>query len=98
MLAGNGRPLRRLVMIHLQWGKLSTALTYAEQAITLAPPAPDTWSLASAVEALFRNHLAILYTLQGEAEAAARELAELDSLYPTPGHATTPLCPGLATL
>jgi tetratricopeptide (TPR) repeat protein len=35
------------------------------------------------VEALFRTHLAILYTLQGQAEAAARELAELSALYPT---------------
>jgi tetratricopeptide (TPR) repeat protein len=82
-LGGQWEALRRLVILHLQWGKLSGAVAYARQGVALGPRAG--WlEFGEPVEALFRTHLAILYTLQDQAEAAARELAELSALYPTP--------------
>ncbi len=82
-IGGQWAALRRLVMLHLQWGKLSTAVTYANQGVALGPRT-GLLEFGEPVEALFRTHLAILQTLQGQAEAAARELAELSALYPTP--------------
>jgi tetratricopeptide (TPR) repeat protein len=82
-IGGQWEALRRLVMLHLQWGKLSTAVTHATQGVALGPRA-GLLEFGEPVEAIFRTHLAILYTLQGQAEAAARELAELRALYPTP--------------
>lgn len=75
--------LRRLVMLYLQWGKLAEAITYAEQGAALGPRA-GILEFGEPVEALFHTHLAILYTLQGEAESASRELARLGRMYPTP--------------
>ncbi len=82
-IGGQWEALRRLVMLHLQWGKLSTAVTYASQGVALGPRT-GLLEFGEPVEALFHTHLAILYTLQGQAEAAAYELAELSALYPTP--------------
>jgi tetratricopeptide (TPR) repeat protein len=82
-IGGQWEALRRLVMLHLQWGKLATAITYATQGVTLGPRA-GLLEFGEPVEALFRSHLALLYSLQGQAEAAAHELAELNTLYPTP--------------
>jgi tetratricopeptide (TPR) repeat protein len=81
-IGGQWEALRRLVMLHLQSGKLSAAVTYANQGVALGPRA-GLLEFGEPVEALFRTHLAILYTLQGQAEAAARELAELSASYPT---------------
>lgn len=81
-VGGQWEALRRLVMIHLQWGQLPAATTYAKQGVALGPRA-GLLEFGEPVEALFRAHLAILQTLQGETEAAARELAELSALYPT---------------
>jgi len=82
-LGGQWEALRRLVILHWQLGKLATAVDYAKQGAALGPRA-GLLEFGEPVEALFHTHLAILYTLQGEAEAAARELAELGALYPTP--------------
>lgn len=82
-VGGQWQALRRLVMFHLQWGKLAAAATYAAQGVALGPRA-GLLTFGEPVEALFHTHLAILHTLQGQAEAAAAELAELDQLYPTP--------------
>jgi tetratricopeptide (TPR) repeat protein len=82
-IGGQWEALRRLVILHLQWGKLSTAVTYANQGVALGPRA-GLLEFGEPVEAIFRTHLAILYTLQGQAEEAAGELAELSLLYPTP--------------
>ena len=82
-IGGQWEALRRLVMLHLQWGKLDTAVTYANQGVALGPRA-GLLEFGEPVEALFRTHLALLYTLQGQAEAAAFQLAELSRLYPTP--------------
>lgn len=81
-IGGQWEALRRLVLLHLQTGKLAAAVTYANQGVSLGPRA-GLLEFGEPVEALFRTHLAILYTLQGQAEAAARELAELSALYPT---------------
>jgi tetratricopeptide (TPR) repeat protein len=81
-IGGQWEALRRLVMLHLQWGKLPAAVTYANQGVALGSRA-GLLEFGEPVEALFRTHLAILNTLQGQAEAAARELAELSTLYPT---------------
>lgn len=81
-IGGQWEALRRLVMLHLQWGKLSAATSYATQGVALGPRA-GLLEFGEPVEALFHTHLAILHTLQGKAEAAARELAELSGLYPT---------------
>ncbi len=82
-IGGQWEALRRLVMLHLQWGKLAAAVTYASQGVALGPRA-GLLEFGEPVEALFRTHLALLYSLQGQAEAAAHELAELSALYPTP--------------
>jgi tetratricopeptide (TPR) repeat protein len=82
-LGGQWEALRRLVILHWQLGKLATAVDYAKQGAALGPRA-GLLEFGEPVEALFHTHLAILYTLQGEVEAAARELAELSALYPTP--------------
>lgn len=81
-IGGQWEALRRLVMLHLQWGRLPNAVTYARQGVELGPRA-GLLEFGEPVEALFRTQLAILQTLQGENEAAARELAELSALYPT---------------
>ena len=94
-VGGQWEALQRLVMLHLQLGKLSTAMTYAGQGVNLGPRA-GLLEFGEPVEALFRTHLAILHTLQGQAEAAARELAELRTLYPTPE--TPPHCFALGWL
>jgi tetratricopeptide (TPR) repeat protein len=82
-LGGQWEALRRLVILYLQLGQLSTAVTYAQQGVALGPRA-GLLEFGEPVEALFRTHLAILYTLQDRVEEAARELAELKILYPTP--------------
>jgi tetratricopeptide (TPR) repeat protein len=82
-IGGQWEALRRLVVLHLQWGKLAAAVDYAGQGAALGSRA-GLLEFGEPVEALFRTHLAILYTLQGQAEAAAAELAELSALYPTP--------------
>ncbi len=82
-IGGQWEALRRLVMLHLQWGKLPEATTYAGQGGALGPRA-GLLEFGEPVEAIFHTHLAILHTLQGQAEAAAHELAELKALYPTP--------------
>jgi tetratricopeptide (TPR) repeat protein len=81
-IGGQWGALRRLVILHLQWGKLADAVAYAGQGVALGARA-GLLEFGEPVEALFRTHLALLYTLQGQAEAAARELAELSLLYPT---------------
>jgi tetratricopeptide (TPR) repeat protein len=81
-IGGQWEALRRLVMLHLQWGKLAGAATYASQGVALGPRA-GLLEFGEPVEALFRTQLALLYTLQGQAEAAVHELAELSRLYPT---------------
>jgi tetratricopeptide (TPR) repeat protein len=80
-IGGQWTALGRLVMLHLQWGKLAEAVNYAHQGVALGPRA-GLLELGQSVEAMFRAHLAILNLLQGQAEAAARELAELEALYP----------------
>ncbi|NJN95696.1 MAG: hypothetical protein HC875_17085 [Anaerolineales bacterium] len=75
-IGGQWESLRRLVLLHLQGGKLAAAVGYANQGVGLGPRA-GLLEFGEPVEALFRTHLAILYTLQGQAEAAARDLAEL---------------------
>lgn len=82
-IGGQWEALRRLVLLHLQMGKLANAVTYATQGVTLGSRA-GLLEFGEPVEALFRTQLAILYTLQGQTEAAARELAQLGTLYPTP--------------
>jgi tetratricopeptide (TPR) repeat protein len=82
-VGGQWEALRRLVILHWQMGKLAAAVGYASQGVALGPRA-GLLEFGEPVEALFRTHLAILYALQGQAEAAARELAELGALYPTP--------------
>jgi tetratricopeptide (TPR) repeat protein len=81
-IGGQWEALRRLVMLHLQWGKLAAAVTYAGQGVAVGPRA-GLLEFGEPVEALFHTPLAILYTLQGQADAAAQELAELSALYPT---------------
>ncbi len=81
-IGGQLESLRRLVMLHLQWGKLSTAMSYAQQGVALGPRA-GVLEFGRPVEAVFRAHLAILHALQGQAEAAARESAQLKGLYPS---------------
>ena len=80
-IGGQWQSLRRLVMLHLQWGKLSNAVNYAQQGVALGPRA-GILEFGQPVEALFRAHLAILYALQGQTDESTGELAELKALYP----------------
>lgn len=80
-IGGQWEALRRLMMIYLQWGKLTEAVKHAEQGIALGPRA-GILEFGQPVEALFHTHLAILYTLQGQSESAAQALNELKALNP----------------
>ncbi len=81
-IGGQWEALRRLMMVYLQWGKLSEAVTYAQQGVGLGSRA-GILEFGQPVEALFHTHLTILHALQGETEAAARSLNELKLLSPS---------------
>jgi tetratricopeptide (TPR) repeat protein len=82
-VGGQWEALRRLVTLHLQWGKIPAAISYAEQGLALGPRA-GLLEFGEPVEALFLAHLALLASLQGRSELAARQSAELRALYPAP--------------